>query len=78
MKDLFEDYENQPQEIADIIQRYADDFGGDGNEMDYKDTANMCEEMEAIGYTFDFGLDNEPFGLRPIGTKLEELEGFED
>jgi hypothetical protein len=46
--------------------------------MDYKDTRNMLEEVESVGYTFGYGLDNEPYGLRPIGVRLNELKGFED
>jgi len=78
MKCLFEDFENQPKEVADIIQKYNDIFGDDFGRMDYKDMANMCTEMEAIGYTFESGLDNEPYGLRPIGIDIEEIEGFND
>lgn len=28
---------------------------------------------DKIGYTFDYGLDGVPYGLRPIGVKLENL-----
>ena len=76
--DLFEDYENIPANIQEILDKYSDAFGGDGSDMDYKDTANMLKEFEAEGYTFDYGLDNEPFGLRPIGVKLNELRDYED
>lgn len=76
--DLFEDYENIPPKVQAILDRYSEDFGGDGSDMDYKDTANMLEEVEAVGYTFGYGLDNEPYGLRPIGVKLNELRDYED
>jgi hypothetical protein len=76
--DLFEDYENIPDKVQVILDRYSDEFGGDGSEMDYKDTRNMLEEVESVGYTFGYGLDNEPYGLRPIGVRLNELKGFED
>jgi hypothetical protein len=46
--------------------------------MDYRDTEKFLKEVEAIGYTFDYYLDNEPYGLRPVGVKLNELEGYED
>ena len=76
--DLFEDYENIPEKVQVILDRYSDEFGGDGSDMDYKDTQNMLEEVEAVGYTFGYGLDNEPYGLRPIGVKLNELRDYED
>ena len=76
--DLFEDYENIPDKVQVILDRYSDEYGGDGSEMDYKDTHNMLKEVEAVGYTFGYGLDNEPYGLRPIGVRLNELKGFED
>lgn len=78
MIDLFQDYENIPPQVEQILDRYADEFGGDGSEMDYKDTANMLKEIEAVGYTFDYYLNNEPYGLRPIGVKITELQGYED
>ena len=78
MIDLFQDYENIPPQVQQILDRYADEFGGDGSEMDYKDTANMLKEIEAVGYTFDYYLNNEPYGLRPIGVKITELQGYED
>ena len=76
--DLFEDYENIPEKVQKILDKYSDEFGGDGSDMDYKDTANMLKEIEAEGYTFGYGLDNEPYGLRPVGVKLNELRGYED
>ena len=76
--DLFEDYENIPNRVQVILDKYADNFGGDGSDMDYKDTRNMLEEVEAVGYTFGYGLDNEPYGLRPMGVRLNQLKGYED
>ena len=75
MIDLFEDYENIPEKVAVILDRYKDEFGED---MDYQDTQNMLNEIEAVGYTFDYYLDNVPYGLRPIGTPLSDLQGYED
>jgi len=42
--------------------------------MDYEELRKFQNEVEEIGYTFDFGLDADPYGLRPIGVKLEELK----
>ena len=76
--DLFEDYENIPENIQAILDRYSEEFGGDGGDMDYQDTANMLKEVEAEGYTFGYYLDNEPYGLRPIGVRLNQLKGYEE
>ena len=76
--DLFEDYENIPNKVQVILDEYSENFGGDGSEMDYKDTQNMLEEIQAVGYTFDYSLDNEPYGLRPKGVKISELRDYED
>jgi len=76
MVDLFEDYEKLPKDARDIYAKYeAKIIEGDYN---YKDSKNFLKEMESAGYTFDYGLDNEPYGLRPIGVSLNELEGFEE
>jgi hypothetical protein len=74
--DLFEHYEKQPKELRKITSKYEKMYvSGD---MDYKDTARFHKEVEAIGYTFDSGLDNEPYGLRKIGVELNELDGWEE
>jgi hypothetical protein len=46
--------------------------------LSYSEIAQMLTETEAIGYTFDYYLDAEPYGLRPIGTPLHKLEGWEE
>jgi hypothetical protein len=71
-EDLFENYNKQPKKLAEIVDFYMAKY--DEGEMDYQDTKNFLKEVEAIGYTFDYGLDNEPYGLRPIGTKLKEYD----
>jgi hypothetical protein len=76
--DLFEDYENIPQKVQVILDKYAKKFGDDLGEMDYSDMAEMHKEIQGVGYTFESYLDNVPYGLRPIGVNLNELQGYED
>jgi hypothetical protein len=76
--DLFEDYENIPSKVQKILDKYAKKFGDDFGDMDYSDMADMHKEIVSVGYTFESGLDNMPYGLRPVGVNLNELEGFED
>jgi hypothetical protein len=70
--DLFEDYENIPEEVKEILKEYE----LEDNSYDVLD--ELLNRLEAVGYTFSYGLDAEPFGLRPIGVNLNELEGYED
>jgi hypothetical protein len=74
--DLFEYYEKQPAKLSRIVKKYMKKFEND--DYDYQDSENFLKEVQAIGYTFDYGLDNEPYGLRPVGVKLNELKGWED
>ena len=69
-EDLFENYEKQPKELSEIVDFYMNKF--EEGDYDYQDSQNFLKEVEAIGYTFDYGLDNEPYGLRPIGTELND------
>lgn len=71
-EDLFENYNKQPKQLAEIVDFYTAKY--DEGEMSYQDTKNFLKKVEAIGYTFDYGLDNELYGLRPIGTKLKEYD----
>ena len=78
MIDLFEDYENIPANVQEVLDRYSEDFGEDFGLMDYQDMAKMHDEIYSLGYTFDSGLDNQPMGLRPIGVELNQLRGYEE
>jgi len=72
--DLFEDYENMPPKIAKIFDKYSEDFE-DGN---YKGLSMALKEMQQLGYTFEYYLDGQAYGLRPIGVPLNQLKGYED
>jgi len=76
--DLFEDYENIPSNVQKVLDKYAENFGDDYSGMSYQDMTKMHDEIYKLGYTFDSGLDNQAFGLRPIGVNLNELVGYED
>jgi hypothetical protein len=74
--DLFEFYGLQPPALKKVVEKYMDKYIE--GEMDYSDTAEFEREVEKLGYTFDSGFDNEPYGLRPIGVELNQLKGFEE
>ena len=74
--DLFENYEEQPEELSEIVDYYMNKF--DDGDYDYEDSQNFLSEVEAIGYTFDYGLDNEPYNLRLIETDMPNYTQMEN
>jgi len=72
MKDLFETPELMPNEVQAILESFDEDSGNTYLELD-----RLLIELEPLGYIFDYYLDAEPYGLRPIEMELVELEGWE-
>lgn len=72
MKDLFETPELIPSEVQEILETFDEDKPNTYLELD-----RLVNELENIGYTFDYYLDADPYGLRPKNVELEELEGWE-
>ncbi|WP_312304111.1 hypothetical protein [Chryseobacterium sp.] len=70
--DLFEDYHLLPEELKAVCDKWQEKAEHLG--LDYNDCEIFQKECEAIGYTFDYGLDAEPFDLRPInlGQQLQD------
>ena len=69
--DLFDNYETLPKKVRDTIDFYMEKYQ-DGD-YTYEDSKNFLEEMQKQGYTFEYGLDNEPYDLRKMakGGKVE-------
>jgi hypothetical protein len=61
--DLFEDYEDQPEEVSELLSTL------EVEDYNYDTLNDLLSEMKKIGYTFEFGLDAEPYDLRKIGQK---------
>ena len=72
--DLFEDFENIPTKIKKILNKYENAFI-DGN---YTELTKALNEIRKNGYTFDFYLDGQAYGLRPLNIPLEKLKGYEN
>jgi hypothetical protein len=73
MKDLFETPELIPSDVQAILESFDEDAPNTYLELD-----RMINELESIGYTFDYFLDAEPYGLRPSNVEMEYLEGWEN
>jgi hypothetical protein len=70
--DLFEDYENIPTNVQEVLDKYSDAF----EDGDYRKLEKANNELKKIGYTFEYGLDGEAYDLRKIGQrgKMDEDE----
>ena len=62
--DYFEEYDKLPKDARKIYDKYQDKII-DGD-FDYEQSKNFKKEMESVGYTFSYGLDNEPYELRKM------------
>lgn len=62
MKDLFETPELIPSEVQSILET----FNEDDCTNDYRDLERLLKLIESLGYTFDYGLDAEPYNLRKL------------
>jgi len=63
--DLFEDYENIPDNVKNVLHKYQNAF----EDGEYRGLEKALLELENIGYTFEYELDGQAYDLRPIGTK---------
>jgi hypothetical protein len=63
MEDLFEkDFSELPIEVQEVLNQYTyEDFN-------YESCANLVDDLNKIGYTCEFGLSADPFGLRKLST----------
>jgi len=73
--DLFEYRDEMPYKVKVIVDRYEDEYGED---ISYQSLLDMQKEVENVGYTFDFGLDSMPYGLRPIGVDITQLRDYDE
>jgi hypothetical protein len=70
--DLFEHPELIPEPVSEILNRFQEE--SDGDELSYEQLRLMLDAVHNEGYTFEYGLDAVPYGLRPVHVALEELE----
>lgn len=69
---LFADYDLLPEEPKKLLEQFEEATQG---EPDYDDLREWHEKFNAIGYTFDWGLDAVPYALTSINffDKLKNL-----
>ena len=66
--DYFEQYEILEKEYPAIYNIVMEQ-----DELEsYDDTERLLNKLNSIGWTFDYGLDNSPFNLRPF-TEEERI-----
>lgn len=65
--DLFENYELIPDNIQNIYESMMETESA--GELDYKDIENYLSDFNKSGYTFDYGLDGQPYYLRPVNVQ---------
>lgn len=71
--DLFEDYENIPPKLQDVLDKYEYAF----QDGDYRDLEKALKEVNKLGYTFEYYLDGQAYDLRKIGEKgKSEVEEY--
>jgi uncharacterized protein CbrC (UPF0167 family) len=58
--DLFDDIENLPSEVREILDQYSE------HDFTYETCANLVKELNAVGYTCEYYLDAQPYGLRKL------------
>lgn len=59
--DYFERYDELPDNINNLIDTH---FSGDGG-YEYSELEDILKKFEEQGWTFDYGLDGSPYGLKP-------------
>ncbi len=74
--DLFENYHQLSKELQAVLDKWQQKEASTG--LDYKDCKAFQEECEAVGYTFDYQLDGQPFDLRPINLQSPRLQEEDD
>jgi hypothetical protein len=59
--DLFETPELIPVEVQKVLNTFNDESGNA-----YRELERIERELQQLGFTFDFGLDADPYDLRPV------------
>jgi hypothetical protein len=63
-EDLFEHYDKLPKNVKTILDKYSKIEAEEG--FDYEILKRFEQELKPLGYTFEYGLDAEPYDLKKI------------
>jgi hypothetical protein len=66
--DYLSEYHLLPDEVYNVIIRYDEDMG-------YKGSEQALKELELLEWTFEYGLSNDWYSLRPMGEDEQEWNG---
>lgn len=66
--DLFSVWETLPEKLQELIEELFERLQNGGN--GYTTCADMLAKFEAEGYTYNYGLDAEPFELQKINLDI--------
>lgn len=61
-KDLFQEWENLPKQVQDLLN--------ESEGADYNDLDKLDKKLRKLGYSFDYGLDAVPYNLWKLKTYL--------
>lgn len=64
--DLFEHYELIPTEVNEVFEKY-DLLNGDSC-YSYNTLEKCLSEIQKLGYSFEYGLDGQPYYLTKLTT----------
>jgi len=56
--DLFENYDLLPEDVKNALCQFNED-----NDL-YKECESLLFKLQAIGYSFEYGLDGIPYNLK--------------
>lgn len=68
--EIADGFEQIPQKLEEVMEKWQEKID---NGLDYNDCADFQKDCEALGYTFNYGLDAVPFDLRPIDIKEQNI-----
>jgi hypothetical protein len=63
--DYLSEYHLLPDEVYNVIIKYDEDMG-------YKGSEQALKELEPLEWTFEYGLSNDWYSLRPMGEDEQE------
>ncbi len=67
--DLFEYVEDLPEEVRNLIQSKAYD-----DDMEYQEISDFREELEKLGFTFEYDLGGTLFGLKKMDPQYYKMK----